>query len=73
MWLTGMQTEETRASDRNGPFGILSAIIATLVLGYAYIMGITFVVMDPDMLLDPGNDAGGYAIGQLFYQVFKDR
>ncbi|KAG0581342.1 hypothetical protein KC19_4G243800 [Ceratodon purpureus] len=66
-------SEETKASDRNGPFGILAAIIVSIVLGYAYIMGITFAVMDPDMLLDPANDAGGYAIGQLFYQVFKDR
>lgn len=36
-------------------------------------MGLSFVLVDPDFLLDPNNDAGGYAIGQLFYQVFKDR
>lgn len=66
-------TEETKSSDKNGPLGMLTAITATIILGYAYILGITFAVIDPDMLLDPANDAGGYAIGQLFYQVFKDR
>lgn len=45
----------------------------SLITGYAYILGLTFAVMDPDFLLDPSNDAGGYAIGQLFFQVFKDR
>lgn len=71
--LVRWQTEETKSSDKNGPLGMLTAITATIILGYAYILGITFAVIDPDMLLDPANDAGGYAIGQLFYQVFKDR
>ena len=69
MW----QTEETRASDKNGAYGILSSIIIAIVVGYAYILGLTFVVIDPAELLDTGNDAGGYAVAQLFYQVFKDR
>lgn len=66
-------TEETRASDKNGAYGILSSIIIAIVVGYAYILGLTFVVIDPAELLDTGNDAGGYAVAQLFYQVFKDR
>ena len=31
------------------------------------------MAIDPAASLDPGNDAGGYAVAQLFYQVFKDR
>lgn len=69
----GLQTEETKASDKNGAIGILGSVILSLITGYAYIMGLSFVLVDPDFLLDPSNDAGGYAIGQLFYQVFKDR
>lgn len=68
-----MQTEETKSADRNGAYGILSSIIMAFVVGYAYILGLAFVVIDPAALLDPGNDAGGYAVAQLFYQVFKDR
>lgn len=42
-------------------------------MGYAYVLGLTYVVIDPAKLLDPANDAGGYAVAQLFYQVFQDR
>ncbi len=42
-------------------------------MGYVYILAFTFVVIDPAALLNPGNDAGGYAVAHLFYQVFKNR
>lgn len=45
----------------------------SIVVGYAYLLALSFVVIDPAALLDPGNDAGGYAVAQLFYQVFKNR
>ena len=67
------QTEETKNADKNGAYGILGSITISLVVGYAYILALSFVVIDPAALLDPGNDAGGYAVGQLFYQIFKDR
>ncbi|KAG0615789.1 hypothetical protein M758_5G067200 [Ceratodon purpureus] len=66
-------TEETKNADKNGAYGILGSITISLVVGYAYILALSFVVIDPAALLDPGNDAGGYAVGQLFYQIFKDR
>ena len=68
-----LQTEETKSSDKNGAYGILSSIIIAIVVGYAYVLGLSFVVIDPAMLLDSANDAGGYAVAQLFYQVFRDR
>ena len=68
-----MQTEETKNADRNGPIGIISAIGISIVVGWGYILGITFAVKDIPYLLSPDNDAGGYAIAQVFYQAFKSR
>lgn len=36
-------------------------------MGYAYILALSFVVTDP------GNDAAGFAVAQLFFGIFKDR
>lgn len=68
-----VQSEETKSSDKNGAYGILSAIVISVVVGWAYILGITFAVVDPQHLLDPDNDTAGYAIAQVFYDVFKSR
>ncbi|KAI9088599.1 hypothetical protein K1719_029713 [Acacia pycnantha] len=66
-------TEETKNADRNGPKGIISAIGISIIVGWGYILGITFAVTDISQLLDENNDAGGYAIAEIFYQVFKRR
>lgn len=67
------QTEETKNADKNGPKGIISAIGISIVVGWAYLIGITFAVTDIPYLLSSDNDAGGYAIAQVFYQAFKSR
>ncbi|KAK4263854.1 hypothetical protein QN277_029215 [Acacia crassicarpa] len=66
-------TEETKNADRNGPKGIISAIGISIIVGWGYILGITFAVTDISHLLDENNDAGGYAIAEVFYQAFKSR
>ncbi|KAL8142023.1 hypothetical protein V2J09_015055 [Rumex salicifolius] len=66
-------TEETKDADKNGPIGIISSIGISIVVGWAYIVGITFAVKDIPYLLSSDNDAGGYAIAQVFYQAFKSR
>ncbi|ONM42268.1 Amino-acid permease BAT1 [Zea mays] len=66
-------TEETKNAGRNGPVGIITAIGVSLVVGWGYILGITFAVKDIPALLSTGNDAGGYAIAQVFYLAFKGR
>ncbi|XP_078428380.1 amino-acid permease BAT1 homolog isoform X2 [Wolffia australiana] len=66
-------TEETKDADKNGPKGIISAIGISLVFGWAYLVGITFAVTNIPQLLSSENDAGGYAIAQVFYQAFKSR
>jgi len=68
-----LQTEETKDADKNGPKGIISAIGVSIVVGWAYILGITFAVTDIPYLLSSGNDAGGYAIAEVFYLAFKGR
>ncbi|TVU34524.1 hypothetical protein EJB05_16359 [Eragrostis curvula] len=66
-------TEETKNADRNGPIGIISAIGISILVGWGYILGITFAVKDIPYLLSPDNDAGGYAIAEVFYLAFKSR
>ncbi|KAL3702105.1 hypothetical protein R1sor_020127 [Riccia sorocarpa] len=66
-------SEETKSSDKNGGYGILSALGISIVVGWGYVVGLSFAVVNPDRLLDPNNDAKGYAIAQVFYDVFNDR
>ncbi|KAK1423101.1 hypothetical protein QVD17_18396 [Tagetes erecta] len=66
-------SEETKRADINGPKGIISSIGISIIVGLGYILGITFTVTDIPSLLSPYNDAGGYAIAEMFYQAFKGR
>ncbi|KAJ1274063.1 hypothetical protein BS78_05G034500 [Paspalum vaginatum] len=66
-------TEETKTAAWNGPIGIVSSIGISLVVGWGYILGVTFAVRDVPYLLSPDNDAGGYAIAEVFYLAFKGR
>ncbi|XP_024927445.2 amino-acid permease BAT1 homolog isoform X2 [Ziziphus jujuba] len=66
-------TEETKNADQNGPRGIISAIGISIIVGFGYILGITFAVTNIPFLLDENNDAGGYAIAEIFYLAFKNR
>ncbi|XP_021592685.1 amino-acid permease BAT1 isoform X2 [Manihot esculenta] len=66
-------TEETKSADKNGPRGIISAIGISVIFGWFYILGITFAVTNIPYLLSEDNDAGGYAIAEIFYQAFKNR
>ncbi|KAF8399066.1 hypothetical protein HHK36_014932 [Tetracentron sinense] len=66
-------TEETKNADKNGPKGIISAIGISIIVGWGYLLGITFAVTDIPYLLNSDNDAGGYAIAEVFYQAFKSR
>nr|GLL41583.1 amino-acid permease BAT1 homolog [Ipomoea trifida] len=70
---SALMTEETKNADVNGPKGIISAIGISLLAGWCYLLGITFAVTDIPHLLDSDNDAGGYAIAQIFYDAFKSR
>ncbi|GLT58198.1 hypothetical protein SLA2020_311120 [Shorea laevis] len=66
-------TEETKGADKNGPKGIISSIGISIIFGWGYLLGITFAVTSIPYLLSEDNDAGGYAIAEIFYLVFKNR
>lgn len=66
-------SEETKSADINGPKGIISSIGISIIVGWGYLLGITFAVTDISHLLSTDNDAGGYAIAEIFYQAFKNR
>ncbi|XP_042979482.1 amino-acid permease BAT1 homolog isoform X2 [Carya illinoinensis] len=66
-------TEETKNADKNGPRGIISSIGISIIVGWGYILGVTFAVTNISYLLDETNDAGGYAIAEIFYLAFKNR
>jgi amino acid transporter len=68
-----MKTEETKNADRSGPRGILSAVVLSGIFGWVYLVAVTFAVTDISYLLDANNDAGGYAIAEVFYLIFKKR
>lgn len=67
------QSEETKSADINGPKGIISSIGISIIVGWGYLLGITFAVTNIPFLLSENNDAGGYAIAEIFYQAFKTR
>uniref|UniRef100_A0A1D1YDT1 Putative amino-acid permease C15C4.04c n=1 Tax=Anthurium amnicola TaxID=1678845 RepID=A0A1D1YDT1_9ARAE len=66
-------TEETKNADKNGPKGIISAIGISIIVGWGYLLGITFAVTNIPYLLSKDNNAGGYAIAEVFYLAFKSR
>ncbi|VFQ99335.1 unnamed protein product [Cuscuta campestris] len=66
-------SEETKGADKNGPKGIISSIGISIIFGWGYLLGITFAVANIPFLLDKHNDAGGYAIAEIFYLAFKNR
>ncbi|KAI4373263.1 hypothetical protein MLD38_011405 [Melastoma candidum] len=66
-------SEETKNADTNGPRGIISSIVISIIFGWGYLVGITFAVTNIPYLLSSDNDAGGYAIAEIFYLSFKSR
>ncbi|KHM99301.1 Putative amino-acid permease C74.04 [Glycine soja] len=63
-------TEETKGADRNRPKGIASEVGIFIIVGWGYILGISFAVTNIPYFLRESNDAGRYAIGEMFYLAF---
>eukprot|EP00256_Glycine_max_P055878 XP_014623265.1 uncharacterized protein LOC100810463 [Glycine max] len=72
-WKTRVLTEETNSADRNGPTRIISVVGISITVGWGYIIYIIFAVTSIPYILSESNDAGGYAIAEMFYQAFKTR
>ncbi|KAK8961915.1 hypothetical protein KSP40_PGU006280 [Platanthera guangdongensis] len=64
LWITIQINEETKSADINGPRGIISAIGISIIVGWGYLLGITFTVTNIPYLLSVDNDAGGYAVAE---------
>jgi amino acid transporter len=70
---TQVQTEETKNADWSGPTGIITSVALSSVFGWIYLVALTSLVTDIPYLLDPGNDAGGYAVAQALHGAFHRR
>ena len=68
-----LQTEETKNADWSGPMGIVTSVALSSVLGWIYLVALASLMTDIPYLLDPGNDAGGYAVAQALYDAFHRR
>ncbi|CAO1943006.1 unnamed protein product [Urochloa humidicola] len=66
-------SEETKNAAWSGPIGIVVSVALSSVFGWIYLVSLTSIVTDIPSLLDPGNDAGGNAIAQALYNIFKTR
>ncbi|EFJ35714.1 hypothetical protein SELMODRAFT_438586 [Selaginella moellendorffii] len=64
-------SEETKAGDKTSGYGIVGAVVGSVVMGTLYLVPLVFTSGDTPHLLNPDNDTKGYAIAQLFYDVFK--
>ena len=69
-----VQTEETKNADRSGPTGLVTAVALSSAFGWIFLVALTSLMTeDIPSLLDPGNDAGGYAVAQALYTAFHRR
>ncbi|KAJ7561115.1 hypothetical protein O6H91_03G034500 [Diphasiastrum complanatum] len=67
-------TEETKGAEKNGPIAILSSIALISLIGWAYILALTFSIQDPKYLFDVGNEtAGSFVPAQILYDAFHGR
>ncbi|TVU34715.1 hypothetical protein EJB05_16562 [Eragrostis curvula] len=66
-------TEETKNADWSGPMGIITSVALSSMFGWIYLVALTSIVTDIPYLMNPQNDAGGYAIAQSLYNTFHRR
>jgi amino acid transporter len=67
-------TEETKNADRSGPTGLVTAVALSSAFGWVFLVALTSLMTeDIPSLLDPGNDAGGYAVAQALHSAFRRR
>jgi amino acid transporter len=65
--------EETKNADWSGPMGIITSVGLSTMFGWIYLIALTSIMTDIPYLLNPSNDAGGYAIAQALYTSFHRR
>ncbi|KAF8646979.1 hypothetical protein HU200_065492 [Digitaria exilis] len=65
--------EETKNADWSGPMGLITAVALSSVFGWIFIVALASLMTNIPYLLDPGNNAGGYAVAQALYDAFHRR
>lgn len=66
--------EETKGADWNTPVSLIMALIITEILGFIYLIAITFSIQDPTDLFSPDTVTGGaFPVAQIFWDVFEAR
>ena len=66
--------EETRGADWNTPFSLIMALLLTEVLGFIYLIAVTFSIRDASDLFSPDTVTGGvFPVAQIFWDVFEAR
>jgi hypothetical protein len=53
--------------------GIITSVALSTTFGWIFLVSLTSIVTDIPYLLDPANDAGGYAVAQALYTAFDRR
>ncbi|KIY96396.1 hypothetical protein MNEG_11564 [Monoraphidium neglectum] len=67
-------SEETTGAALAAPYGILSAVGASAVIGWAYIFALVFCIQDPSNLFNPDSATGGaLPVFQIFWDVFQSK
>ncbi|WIA33412.1 hypothetical protein OEZ86_006546 [Tetradesmus obliquus] len=71
---SGKMAEESRNAAKVAPFGIFMTVVISGVVGFIYLLAITFSIQDPSTLLDPANATGGtFVVGQVVLDAFMAR
>ncbi|KAK9797823.1 hypothetical protein WJX73_002546 [Symbiochloris irregularis] len=65
-------SEEIKGANSSAPRAMIWSIIASSSIGYALLVGVLFCVQVPDNLFY-ASAKNGYALGQLFFDVFNAR
>ena len=66
--------EETKNADYTTPTALLTAFAASSVLGFLYLVSVTFCMSDYSRLFDPNTVTGGtYPTAQIMWDAFEQR
>ncbi|KAI7839985.1 hypothetical protein COHA_006306 [Chlorella ohadii] len=67
-------TEETRSASKSGPRGIIMTVVVSFIVGWMYLLSLTFSIQDPANLFSSDSVTGGtYATAQVIWDAFAAR
>eukprot|EP00887_Chlorella_sp_A99_P005312 scaffold1.g5312.t1 len=68
-------TEETKSAARNGPRGIIMTVVVSFLVGWAYLLSLTFSIQGTiaDVFAPDSATGGTYAAAQVVWSAFEAR